>query len=294
MKVTLLTADELKRHPLPQVRDGDKYSHGALLVIAGSRTTPGSAAITATAAMRAGCGKITIVTVEPLAPHIALAVPEVRVLGLDMGRDGGLAHSALKEIEDCLGDFDAVVAGPGMYPGKVVEALAAVLLGACLPRLVLDAAMLHALAPLDREARDAAMPILLPHDREMASLIGCDPDDVAADPLACGRQCAARFGALTLVKGPDSHVVAPDGRAWHFEGGSPGLGVAGSGDALAGILGGLLARGAEPLSALLWAVWLHGKAGEELARKVGVQGFLAREISGEVPALLAEDQPSLE
>jgi ADP-dependent NAD(P)H-hydrate dehydratase len=292
MKVTLLTAGELKRHPLPPVEKGDKYAHGALLVIAGSRDTPGSAAISATAAMRSGCGKLTIATVEPMAPVIALSVPEARVLGLAMGRDGGFARSALKPIGECLGEFDAVLAGPGMQPGKVAEALASLLFGHCPARLVLDAALLHELAPLDDEAREAAMPILLPHDREMASLIGCDPKDVAIDPLGCGRRCAGRYGALTLVKGAESHIVAPDGSAWRFAGGVSGLGVAGSGDALAGIVGGLLARGAEPLAALLWGVWLHGHAGQALTQKIGPAGFLAREIAGEVPALL--DQASLE
>ena len=97
-----------------------------------------------------------------------------------------------------------------------------------------------------------------------------------------------------LVKGPQSHIVAPDGRAWKYQGGGPGLGVSGSGDTLAGIIGGLLARGAEPLAALVWGVWLHGEAGASLARKVGTIGFLAREIPGEIPPLLDQAQPSLE
>ena len=117
-----------------------------------------------------------------------------------------------------------------MQRGKTAEALAALLLRAGLSRLVLDAAMLHALAPLDSQARNAATPILLPHDREMASLLGCEPKDVASgDKLGCGRRCAERYGALTLVKATDSHIVSPDGRAWHFQGGRPGLGVSGSG-----------------------------------------------------------------
>ncbi len=82
--------------------------------------------------------------------------------------------------------------------------------------------------------------------------------------------------------------------AWKYEGGGPGLGISGSGDTLAGILGGLLARGAKPLDALLWSVWLHGEAGASLARKIGPVGFFAREIAAEVPALLAQGQPSAE
>jgi NAD(P)H-hydrate repair Nnr-like enzyme with NAD(P)H-hydrate dehydratase domain len=155
-----------------------------------------------------------------------------------------------------------------------------------LPRLVLDAAMLHALPPHDDEARDSATPILLPNAAEMESLVGAEPGEAGEKALECGLACAARYGALTLVKGPRSHVVTPDGRSWRYSGGGPGLGISGSGDSLAGILGGLLARGADPLTALLWAVWLHGEAGAILTDKVGTVGFLASEIPGEIPALL--------
>ena len=75
-RCTELTLDELKRHPLPPIEEADKNAHGKLLLIAGSRQTPGSAMIAATAAMRSGCGKVSVATVEPLAPHIAMAVPE--------------------------------------------------------------------------------------------------------------------------------------------------------------------------------------------------------------------------
>jgi len=282
-----LTRAELKRFPLPPVEEADKNAHGRLLLIAGSRETPGSAAIAATAALRSGCGKVTLATVESAAPHVALAVPEARVLHLPQARDGGFARAAVNAIGKVAGDYDAVVAGPGMQENPVCSRMAAALLGLGLPRLVLDAAMLHALPPHDDKARDAAMPILLPNDSEMESLVGVEPGEAGAKPLECGLACAARYDALTLVKGPKSHVVTPDGRAWLYSGGGPGLGVSGSGDSLAGILGGLLARGADPLTALLWAVWLHGEVGAALSKKTGLVGFLAREIPGEIPALLA-------
>ena len=100
------------------------------------------------------------------------------------------------------------------------------------------------------------------------------------------RRAAKRYRSVVLVKGVTSQVVCPEGGVWTYDGGAPGLGVSGSGDVLAGIVGGLLARGAEPLNALLWAVWLHGEAGVALAKKVGPIGFLAREIADEIPALL--------
>jgi hydroxyethylthiazole kinase-like uncharacterized protein yjeF len=293
-RCTSLDLAELKRHPLPSVKEGDKDAHGRLLVIAGSSQTPGSAVITAIAALRSGCGKVSIATVEPMAPHIAMAVPEALVISLPMGRDGGVSRASAEPIAAKTDEFDAVVAGPGMMQGRPCSLLARKLLEAGLDRLVLDAAMLYELPPHDHAARAAPTPILLPHDREMAALIGCDEQDVNRDPLRCGLDCAARYGALVLVKGPQSHVVTPDGTAWKYEGGGPGLGVSGSGDALAGIVGGLMARGASPLTALLWSVWLHGEAGNALGKKIGDIGYLAREICGEVPALLRASQPSFE
>jgi NAD(P)H-hydrate repair Nnr-like enzyme with NAD(P)H-hydrate dehydratase domain len=148
--------------------------------------------------------------------------------------------------------------------------------------VALDVAFLESLRPTNTKA----VPVLLPNASELTSLLGCDEQEVERDPVGCGERAANRYGAIVLVKGVTSHVVTPDGEAWTYAGGVPGLGASGSGDALAGIVGGLLARGAAPLNALLWAVWLHGEAGARLAKRVGPIGFLAREIAEEIPALL--------
>ena len=286
-KARLLTPAELKRFPRPAVAGGDKDQHGTLLVIAGSRDVPGAPLLTAHAAMRAGACKLQLAAPDDIAVPLGIAMPEAMVVGFATHRDGGFARSAVKPMVERAEEADAIVAGPALRGNKAAERLAGELLRLGKP-LALDAALLHALPAHDGAARDAAVtPILLPHAGEMASLIGCQAGDVEADPIGCGRTCAERYDALVLVKGVTSHVVAPDGAAWRFTGGAPGLGVSGSGDVLAGIVGGLLARGADPLDSLLWGVWLHGEAGRVMGEKVGPLGFLAREIPGEVPALLA-------
>ncbi len=281
-----LTAAELKRHPLPPVEGGSKDDRGKLLIVGGSREVAGAPIITAAAAMRAGAGKVTIATVESAARLIAIAVPEARVIGLAEARDGAFARSAVPRLAELAKDYDAIVAGPGMLPTPVATRVAAKLCGSG-TALALDAALLHGLAPAKGAARAAEpMPILLPHSREMASLLGCSEKETEADPLGCALEAAKRYQALVLAKGAESHVATPGGKTWKYRGGGPGLAISGSGDSLAGILGGLLARGAEPLTALLWAVWVHGEAGRRLARRIGKVGFLAREIPDEVPALL--------
>jgi len=285
-KPAALTRAAFRKFPLPIADSGDKNERGRILVIAGCREVPGAALLCALAAMRAGAGKLKIVTVERAAEALGVAMPEARIIAVPEGRDGGFARSAVKTICRWAAGMDAVVAGPGIAPGKANALLAAGLCDAG-SALVLDAALLAALPDKADEVRGAdEPPILLPHSGEMAALLDWDEGDVKADPLAAGRACAERYGAFTLVKGKRSHVVAPDGRAWLYSGGSPGLSVSGSGDVLAGIVGGLRARGADALTALLWGVWLHGEAGAALGRRIGNSGFLARELPAEVPALM--------
>jgi len=284
--VTELTAAALKKHPLPPVREGDKDERGSILIIAGSRDLPGAALLSATAAMRAGAGRLQIATVDGIAPQLGIAMPEAMAVGYAQGRDGGFAPSTTKALAERAAKADAVVAGPGLQHGKPTDALADALLKNG-NALALDAALLHALPEHATEARRSNCPtILLPHAGEMASLLGCEAGDVEADPLGCGLACANRYDAVTLVKGVESFIVTPDGAAFHYRGGGPGLDVSGSGDVLAGIVGGLLARRADPLSALLWAVWCHGEAGRRLGKRIGTLGYLAREIADEVPGLL--------
>ena len=284
---TELTRDLLDRDfPLPSVDSGDKNSHGAIFIIAGSCDVAGAGLLTATAAMRAGAGRLQIATVASAAPYLAMAMPEAMVVGIEQARDGGFTKAGTKDLADRAAKVDVVVTGPGMQRGPAAEQLA----GALLKRgkaLVLDAALLHALPAREADAKRSDCPtVLLPHAGEMASLLGCESTEVEADPLGHGRTCAYRYDAVTLVKGVISHVVTPDGRSWRFTGGGPGLGISGSGDTLAGIVGGLMARGTDPLTATLWAVYLHGEAGRRLGERVGTLGYLAREIPAEVPGLI--------
>jgi ADP-dependent NAD(P)H-hydrate dehydratase len=281
-----LTRATLKSFPLPLVVDGDKETKGRILVIAGSRQVAGAALLTATAAMRAGAGKLRMISVEGVAVPTALAMPEAMVIGLQEAKDGGFTRSAVKQIREEADNVDVVVAGPGMAQARTCETLAQTLLESS-ASIVLDAALLHSLEPLVAgKNRGNQPPVLLPHSGELASLLDCDENEIDLDPIGCGLRAAERYRAHVLVKGVTSHVVAADGRTWTFSGGEPGLGVSGSGDTLAGIVGGLLARGADSLTALLWGVLLHGEAGETLAKRIGPVGFFAREIPDEIPALL--------
>jgi hydroxyethylthiazole kinase-like uncharacterized protein yjeF len=284
---TELNRRALADFPLPPLRDTDKDDHGKLLIVAGSRQVPGAALLSGQAALRSGAGKVRIAAAASVAAGVALLMPEILIVPMEESENGEFARSCPAELGRQIHGMDAIVAGPGVRKGEVGIEIARLLLKSGKP-VAFDAGLLHCLNPVAAEGSDSNVPpILLPHAGELAALLGCNEDEVAAGRLAAARSAAERYGAFVLAKGATSFIVAPDGRSWVWHGGVPGLGIAGSGDVLAGIVGALLARGAEPLTALLWSVLLHGEAGEVLSSKIGPIGFLARELPDELPALLA-------
>jgi hydroxyethylthiazole kinase-like uncharacterized protein yjeF len=156
------------------------------------------------------------------------------------------------------------------------------------PAFVLDAA---ALADLRRAretlARHVGRIVITPHAGEMAGLLDVSREDISADPRRFAREAAVLLQCIVVLKGPETFVVKPDGQCWTYKEGSVGLATSGSGDTLAGVIAGLLARGAPPENAAQWGVYLHGEAGNTLARKQGPIGYLARELLSEIPALMA-------
>ncbi|MFL6863961.1 MAG: NAD(P)H-hydrate dehydratase [Allosphingosinicella sp.] len=290
--VERLDRDRLLRDfPLPEVaEDADKEDRGRLLVVAGSRELAGAALLAGVAGLRAGAGKLQIATAASIATHLAVAMPEARVVGFAETKEGCLAADGIADLLGLARGAGAVTIGCGLRHGPPLDtALDALLASGLDVPLVLDAAVLGSLAPRAAAVRAwRGGAVLLPHAGEMARLLDCEPAQVAADPLAAARRAADRFGAVALVKGPCSVVASPGGRAFAFEGGGVGLATSGSGDVLAGLVGGLAARGADALAATLWGVYLHGEAGRRLAEAVGRIGFLARELLDLIPRAMEE------
>ena len=285
------TPDLLRRLPLPDP-GGDKEERGRVLVIGGGVEIPGAVLLAATAALRAGAGKLQIATGRGIAPHLAIAMPEARVVGLPETAKGGIAPESASLVLADAGACDAVVVGPGMVDPPAARALTARLLEELDgPALVLDAAALPGL-PDRRDAlrRHGGRVVVTPHFGEMAGMLDMKKEEVAAHPLATAKRAAVFLGVVVVLKGPRTWIATPEGEAWMFRGGCVGLGTSGSGDVLAGVVGGLLARGADPARAALWAVHLHGAAGRRLTERQGRVGFLAREIAAEIPRLLAETE----
>ena len=288
MKPTRVTRSLLRGWPLPAL-DGvhGKEDRGRVLVLGGSDEVPGAAVLAAVAALRAGAGTLQIATTRRMAPHVAVTVPEARVIGLPSTRGGEISGTAAANIRAEVGRADALLIGPGMRDAAVVRAVLAIHRSSrARATLVLDAGALKALWGA-RTPVSAEKMIVTPHAGEMAKLCGLERDEVLARPLALARETAARLGVVVALKGVRTYVAAPDGTCFENTAGNLGLGTSGSGDTLSGVIAGLCARGADPLQAAVWGVHLHARAGEVLAKKVGPLGFLARELLTEIPPLLA-------
>ena len=272
----VVTPQSLREWALPEVADGgDKHARGTVLVVGGSASTPGAVLLTGLAALRVGAGKLQVVTVPETSVALAVAVPEAMVVGVGTGSMGDEVVSRSERAS-------ALVIGPGLLE----KSSAAALLAEVLPQLdgtpvVLDGLALTALEPSLLEGVTA---VLTPNDGEVAALLDDDGPSGADAALAV----AERYAAVVSSPG---WVAAPDGRLWCVEAGGIGLGTSGSGDVLAGLVGGALARGAAPEQAAVWGQYLHSAAGDLLTGRLGRVGFLARELLDEVPAVLGQLRP---
>jgi hydroxyethylthiazole kinase-like uncharacterized protein yjeF len=272
-------------------RGTTKNSRGRVLVIGGSAMVPGAIRLTGEAALRAGAGKLQMATVETATAMLGIIVPEAAVIGLPIGDDGEIARCTPELLEASITSADVIVLGPGMGSPQAAAHLLALVTSLATEEtlLILDAAAIPCMRDADEAlAAFCGRLIATPHHGEMAALTGLDIDAIAAEPEKIADDIARQFGAIVVLKASDTVVATSDGESLHYGGGGIGMATGGSGDVLAGAIGGVAARGAEPLVAAGWGVWLHGQAGRRVATDRGPVGFLARELPDEFPRLLPQ------
>jgi hydroxyethylthiazole kinase-like uncharacterized protein yjeF len=230
------------------------------------------------AALRAGAGKLMTFTGAEWAITSGVALPESAVGAVALRNDGELDALSAEQVE-MLRQANAVLVGPGMATGMSPASEQVARAGRV---VVADAGSLHA----DALAPAANKLVITPHIAEMADLVGMRPEEVARHPADVAAEAAVEFSAVVVLKGPTTWVATPDGTLWVHHVDAPGLGVSGSGDVLAGLLTGFLARGATLPQAAVWAVAVHARAGLMAARSIGRLGFLAQELLPRLPRVI--------
>jgi ADP-dependent NAD(P)H-hydrate dehydratase len=286
-----ITPAFLSERPLPDPKEGDKRTRGNVLVIAGGRDVPGASLLSGLAALRAGAGRLQIATGSGHSTPLAIAVPEAMVVGLAETEAGGIEPGAIETLSPLLAHADAILLGPGLQDDEAMASLAAKILERVKPgpAFVFDARAIKCLRTLKHLiAIHEGRVVLTPHAGEMASLLEVERSAVEANPAAIARQVAAELNAVVALKGAETFVASPQNPPVACREGNVGLATSGSGDVLAGVISGLLARGADPFVAACWGVFIHATAGDNLANRIGPLGFLASEILMEIPRIMGQ------
>jgi ADP-dependent NAD(P)H-hydrate dehydratase len=283
---TVVTPAVLREWALPAAGEG-KRARGRVCVVGGTSATPGAVRVAGEASLRAGGGVLALATVAGAVPALAIAVPEASVEALPVDEDGNLAVAAADVLAPWADGADVVLVGTGFSDPDA----SASLLHRLAPRLA-GTVVVDALGSAFLTAHPDGLhhlegrAVLCVNPTELAHTAGVEDED--PDLAALAADVARRCRVVVLCGGTEKYVATPEGDSWLVQGGGPGLGVSGSGDVQAGIVAGLVARGAEPAQAATWGAYLHARAGERLAAEVGVVGYLARELPAQVPRILVE------
>jgi len=325
--------------------DSNKGTFGKVLVVAGAGRYPGAAFLSASGALRAGAGLVTLACGRSIFGALAASLHEATFLPLPEADWGVLGLDAVREIDENAKGYQAWAVGPGLGRedetlkflqrllrietaeggagigffrstastqhaerkpsgrpvgfGRQAEPAAETKDAAAeqsaeneaLPPVVLDADALFLLSKVDEwwTHLEEGRLILTPHPGEMARLLKLnDAAEVNADRVEAARRAAAEWKQYVVLKGAETVIAAPDGKASIGPAGNPALATAGTGDVLAGVIGGLLAQGLAPFDAARLGVWLHAAAGRLVRDEVGEAGALAGDLLPRLPRAIAE------
>jgi hydroxyethylthiazole kinase-like uncharacterized protein yjeF len=266
-----------KSFPVPDI-DGHKYARGHAIVLSGELASTGAARLAARGALRAGAGLVTVASPRDALAVNAAALTAVMVRPVDN----------VVQFADLLNDrrLNSIVIGPGAGVGERTRDLVHTALSAK-RGLVLDADALTSFAEapgrLFEQIRtsEEGQVVLTPHEGEFPRLFSdISNKHPGRSKLERVRDAAERAGAVVLLKGPDTVVASPDGRASIASNAPPWLATAGAGDVLAGMIAGMLAQGAPAFEAACIGVWMHGEA----AREAG-PGLIAEDLPEVLPAV---------
>lgn len=304
-----LTEEADARHWLIQTRyapDSYKNTHGHAVIVAGSRGFTGAAALCANAAMRAGAGLVTVATPASAQPLVATQVmPEVMTTALAETDRGTVSDEAIDYFLKFSERADVIAIGPGLSSedDRTRTFVRFVVKNRRTP-VVIDADGLNCLSPWPKELHGSReLPIVLtPHPGEMMRLIGTTDKSALHDRVTAAREFSTRHEVILLLKGTRSLIAAPDGRVFVNSTGNAGLGTAGAGDTLTGIITGFLAQmrgyrtasGKQRVSALdtvIAGLYIGGLAGDFAARALGMRCMVASDIREHLSAAICSLDP---
>ena len=279
--------------------DSFKNTHGHALVIAGSLGFTGAAVLCGNAAARSGAGLVTIATPASAQGAVAASVvPEVMTAALAETDRGAVSDEAIDHVMQLAAKATVIAVGPGLSAEdeRTRRFVFSLVKRRTVP-IVLDADALNCLAaygdgwPVELQGSEKAPLILTPHAGEMLRLLGTTEKSALDDRVAVARDFATKHKLILVLKGARSLIAAPDGRVFINPTGNAGLGTAGAGDTLTGIIAGFIAQdratlknNSDALAATIAALYIGGLAGDLAARAFGMRTMVASDIREQISA----------
>jgi NAD(P)H-hydrate epimerase len=283
----LLTEEEMRELIPSRPAESHKGSFGHVLVIAGSIGKGGAAAMTSLSCLRTGAGLVTLAIPESVQPIVAEKVTEVMTCPLAETAEKTIALSAMEAILELSRDKEVVAIGPGLTTHKETVEVTRRLIKEIEAPIVIDADAINALAGHLDVLRDRRFPtVLTPHPGEMGRLTGKSAADVQRDRIEIARAFAMAHGVYLILKGAHTVIAEPSGGVHLSPTGNPGMATAGTGDALTGIIAGLIAQKMDISAAVRLGVYLHGLAGDLAAKDIGMVGMIAGDLIARIPAAI--------
>ena len=268
----------------PRTIDAHKGAFGHVLVLAGSRGFTGAAKLATEAAYRAGAGLVTVGLPQPLVPIVAPALIEAMWLALPATKNDSFSVDAIAPALAASINKQAVVLGPGISTHDDTRRFVIDFLKLNKTPLVIDADGLNAISINSGVISSALAPVVVtPHPGEMARLAGISIDHVQRDRVGVATQFATRQKCVVVLKGHETIIANTTGEYCVNTTGNAGMATGGTGDVLAGVIGGLIAQGTSLWDAARIGVYAHGLAGDIAARAYTQRGTIARDVLAALP-----------
>jgi NAD(P)H-hydrate epimerase len=268
----------------PRTHKGDC---GHVYLLAGSRGKMGAAALSGTAVLRSGAGLLTLGCAESQVSIVTRKLMEAMTDPLPETDKGSIALKAISKIEKSLKGKEVLALGPGLSQDSETVSLVLKLLPKIKIPIVVDADGLNALATQTSILKKVKGPVVLtPHPGEFSRLTGVSVVEGERVRVEWASSFSKKHKVWVILKGARSIIAAPHGEVYINPTGNPGMATAGMGDVLTGIVAGFLAQGLSPTEAAIVATYLHGAAGDEVARRRGSRGLLASDLLKVLPRII--------